>query len=178
MRTNTPLSELQQNVLRYLLERDSAGALHETKDRDDRRQRPGGFIPWSPAAFFGRTPTSSERVALSKSLEALENRGLISRRGFVGKGKRTTHVLFSYHGRLLAEALSDDHPVFSSEDWKNDADRHRLEKTQAGLEAALDILNEMFKAGTREQQAKAAEGGTTVTELLWVVREQLKNTRD
>jgi len=178
VRTNTPLSELQQNILQYLLERDGPGALHETKDRDDRRQRPGGFIPWSPAAFFGRTPTSSERVALSKSLEALDNRGYISRRGFVGKGKRTTHVLFTYDGRLLAESLSDDHPAFSSDDWKSDADRHRLEADQAGLEAALDIINEVFKTGTGAQQDKAAKGVTTVTKLLWVVRKQLKNTRD
>lgn len=178
MRTNTPLSELQRSVLRYLLERDVGGSFYAVKDQHDPSQRPGGFIPWSPAAFFGRTPTSSERVALSKSLEALENRGLISRRGFVGKGKRTTHVLFSYHGRLLAESLSDDHPAFSSEDWKNDVDRHRLEKDQAGLEAALEVLREVFKTGDSVQQAKAAKGAITNQELLWVIEKQLKNTRD
>lgn len=166
MRTNTPLSELQQRILAYLLKHDVGGSLYQVKDQVDPQQYPGGFIGWSPAAFLGHAPTPSESASLSKSLEALESRGLISRRGFAGKGKRTTHILFTYRGRLLAEG------------YEVDTERQQLERDRAGLEATLRVLREVFKTGTTSQQADAAKGGITVRELLWVAENQLKNAEE
>lgn len=163
MRTNTPLSELQQNILRYLLERDVGGSFYAVKDQRHPGQRPGGYIPWSPAAFLGHAPTSSESASLSKSLEALENRGLISRRGFVGKRKKTTHILFTYRGRLLAEG------------YEVNTERQQLERDQIGLGAALRVIDRVAKEGTAAEQADARKGYITVFELLAVVKNQLKN---
>jgi hypothetical protein len=69
---------LQRSVLRYLLERDVGGSFYAVKDQHDPRQRPGGYIPWRPAAFLGHAPTSSPCATPPKYLRCGVLEGVVT----------------------------------------------------------------------------------------------------
>ncbi len=164
-RTGTPSTEvgvLQKSILFWMLESDprptplseAEGVTPLSFDRH--------LIHWTPDRFTGENPTQSKSAAVSKALAALEKRGYVSRFDFHdGKGgeKRiaTTHVSFTYRGRLMAEALSTGAPAGEA-DGKLHAEK--LKDHIRALEGALEVLKPLAD----QDDAKARRAWMAVLE--------------
>lgn len=169
-RKSTPTSRLSEQMREVLLwvynyerpelenepgatpTRNAAGEIVSITVSFSLDRQAANLVPWQTSVFLGKSPTQSQRNALSKTLKRLEERGLIYRYSVVYKDDvaveitqhrgasdriRTTHLQLSAAGSLLAESLRGEIDLEEHESGKK---RHKLEARAAGLEFALLLL--------------------------------------